>query len=91
MKKVNLELTLDNIAAAVAPVVVPAVIKALEPKFNAIDAKFDKIDARFDALELHMDKKIDSAFNDLAAMTAKEFGIVHKEINKLAWRMEMLA
>ena len=28
---------------------------------------------------------------ELAAMTAKEFGTVHKEINKLAWRMEMLA
>ena len=115
MKKIKLELTIDNIVAAV----VPAVEKAFEGKFNAvdarfvkidakfdnidanfdnidakfdnIDARFEKIDARFDSLESHMDKKIDSAFNELAAMTSKEFGVVHKEINKLAWRMEMLA
>ena len=85
MSKIQLELTLDNlnkIAAAVAP----AVEKALEPRFRAIDKRFDETEKR---LMDHTTKTVDRAFNELAAMTAKEFGIVHKELNKLAWKIEM--
>lgn len=102
--KTEAVLTLDNIVAAV----VPAIEKALEPKFVAIDARFVAIDARFESMDARLDsmdvrfdtvdarfdsleKKIEDSFNQLAAMTAREFVVVHREINELAWKMEILA
>ncbi len=111
MPKSQTSFSLNDIVSAV----VPAIEKALQPKFDAIDKKFDAVDRRFDAidqrfdaidkkfdaidkrfiaidrkfvavdqrfdsLEARLTAKIDSAFNELAAMTAREFAAVHKEI-----------
>ena len=77
MPKMQFQFTLDDIVTAV----VPAVEKALQPKFDSLEER----------LMAHTTKTVDNVFNELAAMTAKDFGHVHKEINALAWKLEILA
>lgn len=77
MSRIQASFILSDIVTAV----VPAVEKALQPKFDVLEERLTK----------HVTMTVDNAFNELAAMTAKEFSIVHKEINKLAWKMEMFA
>ena len=56
--------------------IVTAVVPALE---KALQPKVD-----------HLEHRIESEFNTLAAMTNKQFSLMQKEMNKLAWKVELM-
>jgi hypothetical protein len=53
-----------------------------------VDRKIDVLDKKIEALSVSVDRKIDEKIEDFAAMVAREFTEVHKEISEVLREMK---
>jgi len=66
--------------------------KRFDAAMAKIDERFERMDRRFDEtiekINAHTDMKIDRAFNELAAMTARHFRVLEKRMDTMDTHFE---